>query len=312
MSQDFERIQSRLNNIRSVGPILAALRTISLGSWQMALNRLRGLRDYSARLLSFLPLLLPHIAETRHGQPFLRGQTASRGQVLPATERVIALVIGSERGLCGQYNAVIAARAATYFAAQAQDGVALEIMALGSRMIRTLQRQKRALHWAQSLPVTRLPAFETAFSLTREWLLRYEASEIDAVDVLYNAYDRSGRYTPTVFRLLPPDLPSAASLAPEDVSLSAPYIIETDPLRMYVRIVEQWMAINFYTLLLSAAASEHSARFQLMESATQNVDRLVEDLTQELQSARRQAITIEMQELASSAGLLGKELRPEV
>ena len=110
MPQDFEHIQSRLNNIRSVGPILAALRTISLGSWQMALNRLRGLRDYSARLLSFLPLLLPHIDETRHGLPFLRGKTASRGQALPATERVIALVIGSERGLCGQYNAAIAAR----------------------------------------------------------------------------------------------------------------------------------------------------------------------------------------------------------
>ncbi len=317
MSQDFERIQSRLNNIRSVGPILAALRTISLGSWQMALNRLRGLRDYSARLLNFLPLLLPHIREAqprvaRRGLPFLRSTAASQAQASPVTECVMALVIGSERGLCGRYNAAIAARAGQYFAEQARRGVTLEVMALGSRLIRTFQRQKRPLHWSQGLPVTRLPAFELAFSLTRAWLPRYEASEIDAVDILYNAYDEPGRYTPTVFRLLPPDLPSATPLATQDEALTAPYIVETDPLRLYVRIVEQWTVINFYTLLLSAAASEHAARFQLMESATQNVDRLVEELTQDLQSARRQAITTEMQELASSAGLLGQELRLEM
>ncbi|MGC9394745.1 MAG: hypothetical protein ACP5J4_07810, partial [Anaerolineae bacterium] len=61
MAQDLERIQSRLENVRAVGPILAALRTISLGSWQMALNRLRSLEGYSGRLLTLLPVLLPHI-----------------------------------------------------------------------------------------------------------------------------------------------------------------------------------------------------------------------------------------------------------
>lgn len=311
MSQDLERIQSRLDNIRSVGPILAALRTISLGSWQMALNRLRGLQGYSGRLLTLLPVLLPYIQgkPPRRRLPYLRKTTA---QEQPDAERVIALVIGSERGLCGRYNAAIAARAEQYFVEQEQRGATVEAAALGARIIRALQRQKRPLRLSQGLPVTRLPAFEMAFQMTREWLQHYEAFKIDAVDVLYNAYDGPGRYTPTVFRLLPPELPSANPLTTDAEALTAPYIVETDPLRLYVRIVEQWTAINFYTLLLTAAASEHSARYQLMESATQNVDRLVEELTQELQSARRQAITREMQELASGAGLLGGERRPEL
>ena len=316
MSQDLERIESRLENVRAVGPILAALRTISLGSWRMSLNRLRSLEGYSGRLLTFLPVVLPHIQTTpprtlaatlRQRLPFLR-----KAPALPEPERVIALVIGSERGLCGRYNSAIVGRTEQYLAEMELRGATLEVAALGSRLIRMFQRQKRALRWSQPLPVTRLPAFELAFRLTREWLQQYETAKIDAVDVLYNAYDGPGRYSPTVFRLLPPDLPSANPLTPEEERLTTPYIIETDPLRLYVRIVEQWTAINFYALLLTAAASEHSARFQLMESATQNVDRLVEELTQELQSARRQAITTEMQELASSAGLLGKERRPEV
>jgi F-type H+-transporting ATPase subunit gamma len=317
MAQDLERIESRLENVRNVGPILAALRTISLGSWQMALNRLRSLQGYSDRLLTVLPVLLPHIqgaSGTIPGQrspgkalrqrlPFLRKTPVASS---PAREHVIALVIGSERGLCGRYNATLVARAEQYFAEMDAHEASLEVVALGSRIIRIFQRQKRPLRWSQSLPVTRLPVFEMAFRLTRDWLRRYEAAEVDAVDVIYNAYDGTGRYSPTVFRLLPPDLPSADPFTFEEERLTAPYIIETDPLRLYVRIVEQWTAINLYTLLLTAAASEHSARFQLMESATQNVDRLVEELTQGLQSARRDAITIEMQELAISAGLLGR------
>lgn len=316
MSQDLEHIQSRLENVRAVGPILAALRTISLGSWQMALNRLRSLRGYSDRLLTFLPVLLPHIQSAsgvplgsraldalRRRLPFLRKAPALIGST---QERVIVLVIGSERGLCGRYNAALVTRAEQYFAEMERRGVTLDVAALGTRFIRIFRRQKRALRWSQGLSVTRLPAFDLALQLTRDWLQQYESAEIDAVDVIYNAYAGPGRYSPTVFRLLPPDLPSAIPLVSEGEPSGTPYIIETDPLRLYVRIVEQWTAINFYTLLLTAAASEHSARFQLMESATQNVDRLVEELTQELQTARRQAITVEMQELASSAGLLEK------
>ena len=320
MAQDLERAQSRLENVRAVGPILAALRTISLGSWQMALNRLRSLQGYSARLLTLLPVLLPHIQAASSTTPRMLKALQRRLSLLrkapasaaPTQERVIALVIGSERGLCGRYNTALVARAEQYFAEMEQRGASLELAALGSRIVRIFHRQEHPLRWSQSLPVTRLPAFELAFQLTRDWLRQYEASEIDAVDVLYNAYDGTGRYTPTVSRLLPPELPSANPLALDEGQLTTPYIVETDPLSLYARIVEQWTAINVYTLLLTAAASEHSARFQLMESATQNVDRLVEELTLELQSARRQAITIQMQELASSAGLLGNEYRPDV
>jgi F-type H+-transporting ATPase subunit gamma len=330
MAQDLERAQSRLENVRAVGPILAALRTISLGSWQMALNRLRSLEGYNRRLLTLLPVLLPHIQPAGQALPGqgLPGQALPRvlegfqrrlsfwrkasSSPLPAREHVIALVIGSERGLCGRYNAALVTRAEQYLAEMEHHGASLEMAALGSRIIRIFQRQKHPLRWSQSLPVTRLPAFEIAFQLTRDWLRRYEATEIDAVDVIYNAYEGAGRYTPTVFRLLPPDLPSVDPLVLGEQRVTASYIVETDPLSLYTRIVEQWTAINMYTLLLTAAASEHSARFNLMESATQNVDRLVEELTQDLQSARRQAITTEMQELASSAGLLGNEYRPDV
>ena len=57
--------------------------------------------------------------------------------------------------------------------------------------------------------------------------------------------------------------------------------------------------------MLDSTAAEHSARYQLMEGATQNSNRLIDELTLALQAARQQAITVEMQELAAGAGLIG-------
>ena len=62
--------------------------------------------------------------------------------------------------------------------------------------------------------------------------------------------------------------------------------------------------MTFYQALINSAASEHAARFQLMEEAGQNSDRLIDEMTEMLQMYRRQSITQEMQELAVAAGLL--------
>jgi F-type H+-transporting ATPase subunit gamma len=82
-----------------------------------------------------------------------------------------------------------------------------------------------------------------------------------------------------------------------------PPIIETDAFQLYTRIVEQMVAISFYERLLESTASEHSTRFQLMEDATRNADRLIEEVTMNIQQATKAAITQEMQELAAGAGL---------
>jgi F-type H+-transporting ATPase subunit gamma len=86
-----------------------------------------------------------------------------------------------------------------------------------------------------------------------------------------------------------------------------PPIIDTDPLSLYTTVIEQSVAVELYRVLLASSAAEHSMRFQLMESATQNADRLIEELTLIIRTARRQEITQEMQELAAGAGLLGRE-----
>ncbi len=300
VAQDPERVQSRLENIRAVKPILGALRTIALGSWQMALNRRAEMARYAARLQAMLPVVVAHLPRERWSLRVLARRWRYKEAAPAPPGRTVLLVVGSERGLCGRYNDLLIARAEARLTELRATGAEVEVGALGRRMARGLRQQGLPPAWFRSLPVTALPPFPFARELTRRWLARYEAHELDAVEIVYAAYRGAGRYEPHVVRFIPPDVAQTGGQGEVPA-----VIVDTDPLRLYVRLVGQWASVRMYSMLLEAAASEHSARYRLMESATQNADRVIEELTLALQSARRQAITREMQELAVGAGLLG-------
>jgi len=168
-----------------------------------------------------------------------------------------------------------------------------------------LERRGYPLAWSSTLSITALPPFDLAFDILCRWLARYEAHELDSVALVYNSYHGTGGYTPTVACLLPPQLPFDEPDPGHEPW--PPTIVETDPLSLYGRMTEQWVAIELYQLLLESAAAEHAARYGLMEAATHNAGRLMAELAIAIQTMRQQATTREMQELAAGAGLFRAE-----
>lgn len=295
MAEDLERAQNRLANIRGIDPLLGALRTISLGSWKAGLKRKVAVTRYREHLMSLLPSLLAYL------QPGKRGL----GRKPPSVSHIAVLVVGSERGLCGRFNTVIAEHAEQYLAKQETHGIQVELWALGSRVIRIFRNRQRTPVWSNVLSATSLPPYRLACDLAHRWLLSYQGGDLDAVDVFCNVYLSAGRYAPTVVRLIPPQIPPIGQ--PSHHEPWPPPIIETNPWSLIKRIIEQVSAISIYECLLDSTVAEHSARYQLMEEAVTNTKRLIDELTMEVQMARRQLITREMQELAVGAGLIGPQ-----
>ena len=295
MSEDLEHVQARLGNISAVEPILGALRTISLGAWQGALKRQKSVQQSSQQFLGILRELLPYLPQPE----------ADSGREELGVRRILALSLGSERGLCGGFNMLLAQYMEEYLQAQADVGVEVELWGMGSRLGRALARHSITLAHLLPMSITALPQYRVAYDLTRRWLARYEANEIDRVEVIYNAYGGVAHYKPVVLSLIPPDISLSESDLPVESSWPTP-IIDTDPVSLYNHTIEQMTAIQFYQCLLESTASEQSARYQLMEEATTNAERLISEMTEIVQMYRRQRITQEMQELAAGAGFLGK------
>jgi F-type H+-transporting ATPase subunit gamma len=287
--EGIEEIKTRLSNIRSVEPILGAMRTISLGSWQAALKRKGRVLSYTQELLALSPWLVPLLHTPRR-----RTKESS-----PAS--TVVAVIGSERGLCGAFNSSLIRYVQSELEQIRENGTQIEVHTLGARVTRMLTRQGQPVARSWSLPMSALPTSGLANELTHTWLQRYESRELDAVRVIYNTYRNSTLHEPVTVQLIPPPLPS-----PTQASAPSPApFVDTDAIGLYTRLIVLWATTEVYRILLDSASAEHSARYQLMEGATQNSDRLIAELTLALQMARQHAITSEMQELAAGAGLLG-------
>jgi len=293
--EDPDRAALRRRNVVAVQPILRALRTSSLGNWIAAVSR----QEHVQRYREHLALLWRALPPTAH-------LTRGRGPVAPAKQgagrpRHIALVVvGTERGLCGRFNITLVEFCEQYLKELHARGCTVELVVLGTRAIRLLRARRHLLHSATRLSRS-LPSFEVGSALVREWLERYEQYTLDSVEVLHAEHRAAGLYAPSVGRLIPPALPDAG--AAEDAPWP-PFHVETEPSSLYAKMVEQWTVVSFYELLLKSAVAEHAARSQLMDAATQNAQRVLDELVQSMQLARQHAITLEMQELAVGAGLL--------
>lgn len=298
--EDPNRAILRRRNIVAVQPILRALRTNSLGKWTAAAGKREQARRYSEQLAHLLAVLLPHLRFRPKGKPGT--DTGTRAQ----REHVVLAVIGTERGLCGRFNLTLVEYCEQHLRELGVQAVTVEVVSLGTRVIRLMRSRKHVLHSAITFPPASLPPFEISVSLTRQWLERYERYALDAVDVVYCEYRGGGSYTPCVTRVIPPLLPFAHI---EDTEPWPSFEVETEPSALCTRVVEQLTAVSFYDLLLKSSVAEHAARSQLMDAATQNAQRALDELSLSIQLARQHAITSEMQELAAGAGLLKRQRR---
>jgi F-type H+-transporting ATPase subunit gamma len=296
--QDLERVQGRLARIGAIQPVLAALRTISLASWRTALRERDNIRLYASEL-ERATHHLPVEARRRAAYRPPSGKTDSEED--RDTHRAV-LAIGSERGLCGRFNAACVERAEQLLS-NWEDSQEAEVLALGSRLARMLDRRGHDIAWQSKLSLTSLPPYSVAQGLAADWLSRYERGSLDELHIVYNDYAGLGRYTPTSVRLIPvPDLQAGGE---EPRSVDPAPIIETDVTALHRRLVQLLTAASLHEKLINSATAEHSTRYQLMDGASQNAERIIEELTLEVQLARQQAITLDMQELAVGAGLVG-------
>jgi F-type H+-transporting ATPase subunit gamma len=295
MTLNFEYAKSRLENISSIEPLLGALRTMSMGTWQMALNKISQIKEYEENFDSILMEILPSVKKAR----FDRRKTDGRPAQIANT---IFLIIGTERGLCGKFNETLINNALNWI--KDQDKSSYQIWAMGSRLIRKLEQREIDFTWRQTLPASDLFSYGEAFLIAQKWLDQFEDHAFNSFFILHNQLDIGSQYQFECQQLLPftvDDLPIKKS---QDTKTWPPSIIETDPKGIYRQIVQYYMASNFYLSLLKSAAAEHSARFNLMEEAKENADDIIEELSQVINTERKRKITQQMQELAAGAGLL--------
>ncbi|HCU58098.1 MAG TPA: hypothetical protein DF984_07765 [Anaerolineaceae bacterium] len=292
MSQTSERAKTRLRNLTAIEPLLNALKTISMGNWQIALNKVTQIQHYERHYNRILVNVLPVL-----GDEVIRGTKPGKDH-----NKVIFLIIGTEHGLCGRFNDILAENAINWV--RTQNPPQQYIWVIGTKMLKTLERKGISPDWAHPLPGREVGTYKQAYRMTQDWSTRYEKREFDRLVVLYNQATRGGGNKFATLTLLPFTIqPISAEPMAERKFTPAP-IIETDPIGIYRRINQHFLTSSFYQVQLQSMIAESSSRYRIMEEAKRNAGDIMTALAQEIQAERKRQITQEMQELAVSAGLI--------
>ncbi|HYB98340.1 MAG TPA: ATP synthase F1 subunit gamma [Candidatus Limnocylindrales bacterium] len=276
-----KHIRKRISSVRNTQQITKAMKMVSAAKLRRAQDAVQSARPYGERLQELLTGIAAAAGESSH--PFLQ-----KGADAPAE----VIVITSDRGLCGGYNANLIKKAETFLRTDEGQGAALVTCGRnGSDYLRKRypDRIRGRYPGTGDLALARSIASEAAD--------RFLAGEVGAVYLVYSRFRSAISQLPVVERLLPVESTQTAGPSVE-------YVYEPEPAQLLESLLGRYIQTKVFQAFLEATASEHGARMTAMDSATRNASEMIERLTLQMNRARQASITTELMEIVGGAEAL--------
>jgi F-type H+-transporting ATPase subunit gamma len=262
------------------------MKMVSAAKLRRAQEAAVSARPYIEKLTELLRHVSATIADETH--PLLRS--------VESPERIGLIVLTSDRGLCGAYNASLLRQATAVLREQAPRQV--ELVVLGRKGVEYFRRRSVAV--GQTHTQLTGPSIALAREIAAKVSKAFAEGTLDRVAVLYSAFRSALSQVPTVETILPVRVEAAEG----DAQPAVEYLMEPNRASLLDRLLPQFVELKIYRAMLEATASEHGARMTAMDSATGNASKMIFSLTLAMNRARQAAITKELMEIVSGAEAL--------
>ena len=334
-------IKDRIGSVRSTLKITSAMKLVASAKLRKAQKAIEGMRPYERTLAEILASVgsVAAVAPGRTGEPASRlpsslpagagtGAVATApaaaepspsgiaGSAVPGPTAVVA--IASNSSLCGAFNANIVRE--TLKTIRACEG-GVEVYPIGRKMVEALRRAGYT-NPTDYNDLVGHPAYEKSAALARSLSERYQRGELGRVVLVYNRFVSTSTQEPTVESYLPfdaagwggdspvkpandegvkPANDERVMLAQDGVTANDDYLLEPDAQALVDQLLPQVMILKFHAAILDSAAAEQAARTIAMQTATDNAEDLLGELTLEYNKGRQQKITAEILDLLGGA-----------
>ncbi len=278
-------IRKRIRSTRSAQQITKAMEMVAAAKLRRAQARAAAARPYAAKITAMLANLAAAGAELEH--PLLQAR---------AVKTSVLVVVGSDRGLAGAYNANII-RAAEQRLREAAPGT-LRLVLVGRKPRDYFKRRRYpilATYTEQPAEVS----LEFVRTLTQDLIERYVSGEVDRVEVLYTQFVNA-----LVRRIVTePFLPVGTGGA-HAAGGDANAIFEPDAETIFAELLPRYATAKLFAAMADSLASEHGARMVAMGSARKNAGEMIDMLVLKRNRLRQAAITKELSEIVAGADAL--------
>jgi F-type H+-transporting ATPase subunit gamma len=303
-------IRKRIASVQSTQKITRAMKMVAGARLNRAQVRITELRPYAVKTHD----VLAAISDQPQPSPAVEGMTEEGGWyeapahpllVQRPEQRILLVVLTSDRGLCGAFNTNINKRAEREWRARAANGQDVQMVIVG-RKGRDYMTRRGAPILAYLPGVWDNLGYDTAKVVGDAILAPFNKKDVDAIYLVYNEFKSAMTQMVVAERLLPiaPREATPAADAGEGDNKPPDFLFEPNREALLERLVPMYVDISILRSLYESQASELGARMTAMDAATKNAKEMIGALTLQYNKARQAAITKELMEIIGGSEAL--------
>jgi F-type H+-transporting ATPase subunit gamma len=286
---NIKAIRSRIASVKNTQKITRAMKLVAAARLRRAQENITRMRPYALQTLKMLSSLAARAGEDEAVHPLLARR--------PPTH-VMLIVLTSDRGLAGSFNASVSKAAFRFYEQLKQQGSHVTVGAIGKKGRDFLRRRGVPIKHTFSNIYEDL-SYAKANHIGDAVVSEYASRELDACYLVYNEFKSAITQKVTVERILPIE-----PMAVAENETAVDFIYEPDQKKLLHTLLPLYVNVEIYRALLESVASEHGARMTAMDNATRNAKQMIDRLTLQANRARQAAITTELMEIIGGAEAL--------
>jgi F-type H+-transporting ATPase subunit gamma len=291
-------IRRRIRSVEKISQITKAMKTVAAIRLMKVQNQVLKQKPYATKIREVVGDLVARTPQNIH--PMLTSGLHSKTETddgdVPKTRNkriIVAIVLGSDRGLCGSFNHNLAVEAQKFL--QVNKDSEVKLVVIGKR-IRDLIRVKKQPIFQEKINFYHDMTFNKVVTLAQYFLREYMQGEINEMFAIYTEFRTTAKQKVTTQQLLPIGLKQVSS-----EPLFPTYIYEPDAFTILDNILPMYYNREVWRIFLESTASEHIARMVAMDMATINALEMIEELTLSYNKVRQESITRELSEISTAA-----------
>ncbi len=291
---NLKEVRNRITSVGSTMQITSAMKMVSAAKLKRAQDAVTQMRPYANKLTSILQNLSASLDTSEN--KFAR---------TTESDNVLLIVISSNRGLAGGFNANVIKKAWSLIKNDYKGSSKVSVICIGKKADDAFKRTDHRIHG------TDLPhhlnelfdklSFDNVAPVADKIMQAFANNQFDKVYLVYNQFKNAAVQLTVAERFLPIDTTKSAAA---DSKNTTDYIFEPNKEYIVNELIPKSLKVQFYKALLDSVASEHGARMTAMHKATDNAKEMLRSLKISYNKARQAAITNEILEIVGGAEAL--------
>jgi F-type H+-transporting ATPase subunit gamma len=281
-------IRKRISSVKSTQQITRAMKMVSAAKLRRAQDGINAARPYARMMREVVTAVAGRAGSDAH--PLLTAREA---------KKLALLVVTSDRGLCGSFNAGLS-RAVYRFLNEHRGAYEEITLFVVGRKGRDFFRRREIPIRKEYLGVLGSVSRRRAEEIANDLVEGFLAGEFDEVQIAFNEFRSAISQVVRFEKMFPIALESSGKTGGDDID----YLYEPSREEILATLLPKYVQIQVLRVLLESVAGEHGARMTAMDSATNNSVDMISRLTLKMNRARQSAITTELIEIVSGAEAL--------